>query len=297
MDAPDHTFRQFADDVRLRIDAELDRYCQLSPDCPTRLRDAFRHSLFAPGKRLRPMLVLCAASACGSNTDRALPAACAVEMVHTYSLIHDDLPAMDNDSLRRGRLTCHIAFDEATAILAGDGLLTLAFEVLAEHVRPGDVAARCCAVLAKAAGFTGMVGGQADDLMPEHGQPEIGALERIHRRKTGALLTASLCLGALTAAATDEQIERLTAYGNKLGLAFQIVDDLLDLRGDSSTLGKTAGKDAHQGKLTFPVLLGEAESHRRARALIDQAIVELHSFGDKADNLVSLAKFVLERDR
>jgi geranylgeranyl diphosphate synthase type II len=297
MDARVNSFLQNAAEMRGLIDAELDRYCQSIPGCPGRLESAFRHSLFAPGKRLRPMLVLNAAMACGSDISRAMPAACAVEMVHTYSLIHDDLPAMDDDDLRRGRPTCHVQFDEATAILAGDGLLTLAFEVLARHVQPEGTAVRCCAELAQAAGFSGMVGGQADDLAAENHGGSIEKLENIHRRKTGALLVASLRLGALTAGATNEQIERLSAYGSKLGLAFQIVDDLLDLQGDSTALGKTIGKDSHQGKLTFPALLGEVASRRQARVLIEEAVRELHPFGQLADNLVSLAMFVLERDR
>jgi geranylgeranyl diphosphate synthase type II len=292
-----NSFLQQSSDLRELIDAELERYCHSLANCPERLKLGFRHSLFAPGKRLRPLLALHAGVACGCSIRQAMPAACAVEMVHTYSLIHDDLPAMDDDDLRRGRPTCHVAFDEATAILAGDGLLTLAFEVLARYVRPDRIAVRCCVELASAAGFAGMVGGQADDLAAENRCGTLELLENIHLRKTGALLVASLRLGALTADASDEQIDRLSTYGRKLGLAFQIIDDLLDLRGDPATLGKSIGKDSNQGKLTFPTLLGEEESRRRAENLIDDALEALWPFGRQADNLVSLAKFVLVRDR
>ena len=184
-----------------QIDAALDRYTDFSADCPGRLREAIRYSLLAPGKRLRPMLVLFAAEACGSNSGAAIPAACAVEMVHTYSLIHDDLPAMDDDDLRRGRPTCHKAFGEAVAILAGDALLALAFEVLASHVHPPLAAARCCAVLAEAAGATALVGGQADDLALEFTAGDMATLENIHRRKTGAMFVASLRLAGYVAGA------------------------------------------------------------------------------------------------
>jgi geranylgeranyl diphosphate synthase type II len=217
-------------------------------------------------------------------------------MVHTYSLIHDDLPAMDDDDLRRGRPSCHAAFDEATAILAGDALLARAFEVMANDL-PAPIAARCCAELARAAGATQMVGGQADDLMAEATGGDIQLLEAIHRRKTGAMLIAALRLGALTSEATDEQLERLTAYGTRLGLAFQIVDDLLDLTGHVDTMGKQAGQDRRHGKLTFPALLGPDESRRRAATLIDQAIEQLEPFASRAKHLVALARFVLERNR
>jgi geranylgeranyl diphosphate synthase type II len=289
-------FEQFAAAVRPAFEQRLAGYCEFGGGCPARLQAAIRHSLLAPGKRLRPLLVLAAAEACGSAYDVALPAACAVEMVHTYSLIHDDLPAMDDDDLRRGRPSCHAAFDEATAILAGDALLARAFEVLATDL-PAPLAARCCAELARAAGATQMVGGQADDLAAEQAAGSLDQLEGIHRRKTGAMLKVSLRLGALTAHADHEQIDQLTAYGAGLGLAFQIVDDLLDLTGDVADIGKKTGQDTHHGKLTFPSLLGVEESRRRATALIDQAVAQIAPWGPRAGTLIGLARFVLERDR
>jgi geranylgeranyl diphosphate synthase, type II len=296
MKPPTGLFQQFADAVRPEIEGRLESYAEFGPGCPARLQAAIHHSLLAPGKRLRPLLVLSAAETCGSTREAAMPAACAVELVHTYSLIHDDLPAMDDDDLRRGRPSCHAAFDEATAILAGDALLTRAFEILATDL-PADVAAPCCAELAHAAGAEQMVGGQADDLAAEHTGGDLRQLEEIHRRKTGALLTVSLRLGGLTAHASREQLDRLTAYGRHLGLAFQIIDDLLDLTGNVDQIGKKTGQDSHRGKLTFPALLGVEASRQRAIALIDEAIAQLEPFAARAGHLEALARYVLERNR
>ena len=207
------SLENYSQQARARVDAALCEYTNFDSGCPAALREAIRYSLLAPGKRLRPMLVLLAAEGCGSSAAAALPAACAVEMVHAYSLVHDDLPAMDDDDMRRGRPTCHKAFGEATAILAGDALLTLAFQVLAEDVRPADVAAHACAVLAKAAGATQLVGGQADDLAGAFEGAGAAALEAIHHRKTGAMFLASLELGALVAGARTDQHRALVSYG------------------------------------------------------------------------------------
>jgi geranylgeranyl diphosphate synthase type II len=283
--------------VREHVDGALAEYTQLGEGCPPRLTEAIRYSLLAPGKRLRPMLVLIAAEACGGTSDAAMPAACAVEMVHAYSLVHDDLPAMDDDDLRRGRPTCHKAFGEATAILAGDALLTLAFEVLARDVRPAATAARCCAVLACAAGARALVGGQADDLAAEFSAGSLEALEAIHRRKTGALFLASLELGGLTAGASDEQLAALADYGWRLGLVFQITDDLLDVRGDVADLGKRVGKDSTRGKLTYPGVLGVDASLERAATLVEEACAGLEPLKPHADALAALAYSVLERNR
>jgi geranylgeranyl diphosphate synthase type II len=242
------------------------------------------------------LLVLMSAECCGSSAEAAMPAACAVEMVHTYSLVHDDLPAMDDDDLRRGRPTCHKAFGEALAILAGDALLARAFEVMARDIQPAATAARCCAALGAAAGAEALVGGQADDLAEEKPQT-IEALEAIHRRKTGAMFRVCLELGGLVAGANQAQRAALDAYGRRLGLAFQITDDLLDVGGDEQAVGKRLGKDADRGKLTFPGLLGTDESRRRAAVLIDEACTRLETFGPGADNLKSLARYVTERDR
>jgi geranylgeranyl diphosphate synthase type II len=281
--------------LKQQVDAALDEYAKYSPDCPTHLAEAIRHSLLAPGKRLRPLLVLMSCQACGCDSRQALPAACAVEMVHTYSLIHDDLPAMDDDDMRRGRPSCHAKFGEATAILAGDALLAQAFEVLAA-IQPPEVAARCCAELAQAAGACNLVGGQEDDLKAEFAGMGIEQLHRIHRRKTGALIRASLRLGGVIGRAGEVQLTALATYGEKLGLAFQIVDDLLDLQGNEAALGKRAGKDSQHGKLTFPAVLGSEESRRRAEALIDEAIRALTPLGARAAGLEALARYVLERN-
>ena len=269
-----------------------------APDCPPRLRQAMRYSVLGGGKRLRPILALMAAEACGASADAALPAACALEMVHTYSLIHDDLPCMDDDDLRRGRPTCHKAFDEATAVLAGDALLTLAFEVLARDVRPASAALGCILALAEGAGPSGMVGGQMADLQAEgRSDATLDALEAIHRRKTGALLRASLKMGGLVAGADGSILQALDAYGHAVGLAFQIVDDLLDVQGDEAKLGKRVNKDHGLGKWTYPGLLGLEGSRRRARDLADEAVEALEPLGLRGARLRALALDLLERDR
>ena len=296
------------DRVEAALDAALAPGGAVGGGCPDRLRAAMRHSLLAGGKRLRPALVLLSCRACGGDDARpdAVRAAVAAELVHTYSLVHDDLPAMDDDALRRGRPTCHVAFDEATAILAGDGLLTLAFGLLAE-VRPATAAAACVAELAAAAGAAGMVGGQAADLAAEGrgpARPRAGdrprtgeELEAIHRRKTGALIAAACGIGGTLADAPPDRLDALRSYGANLGLAFQIADDLLDLSADAATLGKTAGKDLAAGKLTYPALYGAAGSRRRADELTDAAAAALAPFGPPADPLRALARYAVERDR
>jgi geranylgeranyl diphosphate synthase type II len=287
---------RYAREVRTRVDQALSEYANLGPGCPQALREAIHYSLLGPGKRLRPMLVLAAAEACQGDREAALPAACAVEMVHAYSLVHDDLPAMDDDDLRRGRPTCHKKFGEATAILAGDALLTLAFEVLARDVRPPQTAARCCAVLAEAAGGAGLVGGQADDLAGQFSNGRLEALEAIHRRKTGAMFRASVQLGALVAGAGPLEQAALAQYADRVGLAFQIADDLLDVRGDAGTMGKRAGKDSQRGKLTFPALLGIDESARRAEHLVAEACAAVEPLAPHAEPLVALAHYIVERN-
>jgi geranylgeranyl diphosphate synthase type II len=303
-------FSQHAAEMRPKIDAALAELTAFSssPDrfgwrCPPRLREAMCYMLLAPGKRLRPMVVLLSARACGKPVEAALHAACAVEMVHTYSLIHDDLPCMDDDDLRRGQPTCHRKFDEATAVLAGDALLALAFEVLAAGPRSGqplprDAAAACCAALAKAAGATALVGGQADDLAAEETQD--GSLEQllaIHARKTAAMFVASARLGGICAAATPTQLDALAQYGHNLGLAFQIMDDLLDVRGQEASVGKRLGKDSRRGKLTYPGLIGVDESLRKAEEHVERARGALSLFGSDAEGLDALALYVVERDR
>ncbi|HEY4308669.1 MAG TPA: farnesyl diphosphate synthase [Pirellulales bacterium] len=296
METSTASFSEFSASALASIGDALDSYTKLPPDCPPRLCEAIRYSLLAPGKRLRPLLVLITAEACGGNIEAAMPAACAVEMVHAYSLIHDDLPCMDDDDLRRGRPTCHKVFGEALAVLAGDALLTMAFEVLSRDVRPARVAADCCLELARAAGPAALVGGQADDLDGTAAAADIGRLEAIHRRKTGAMFQVSIRLGAMIARASRRQRSALEKYGQRLGLAFQIVDDLLDVGGDEKALGKRAGKDADRGKLTFPGLLGVDESRRRAGQLIAEARAAIASLGPQAEGLEALARAVLERN-
>jgi geranylgeranyl diphosphate synthase, type II len=274
--------------------------------CPPRLAEAMRYALLAPGKRVRPMLALMAAEACGGTIEAAMPAACAVEMVHAYSLVHDDLPAMDDDDLRRGRPTCHKVFGEAVAILAGDALLAHAFTLLATRIRPPTTAAACCAALAEAAGPCQLVGGQADDMAgPQTGangnasptaEAEVAALESIHHRKTGAMIRVSLKLGALTAKADAQQLAALDEYGRRLGLAFQVVDDLLDACGEEMAVGKRVGKDHAQGKRTYPVLLGVPRSRAYAEELISEACAALAVLGPRADGLDALARYVLHRN-
>lgn len=290
-------FSVHAERLAPAIDTALAAHVVAAPGCPERLAEAIAYSLLAPGKRLRPMLVLLAAEACGGSLDEAMPAACAVEMVHAYSLVHDDLPAMDDDDLRRGRPTCHRRFDEATAILVGDALQAMAFEVLSKEVQPLEVAARCCQVLAAAVGPRGLVGGQADDLAGSAIGADLDRLESMHRRKTGALICASLRLGALTAGADALAESALDCYGDRIGLAFQITDDLLDVDGSAELAGKQLGKDAAAGKLTFPSLLGIARSRSEARRRVEEAIDALGPLGPAAEPLAALARYVLERNR
>lgn len=282
---------------REAINQRLSGYMAERLDCPPRLRESMAYSLLAGGKRLRPLLAMVACEACGGDPFAALPAGCALEMVHTYSLIHDDLPAMDDDDFRRGRPTNHKVFGESLAILAGDALLTLAFEVIARDVQPGNVAAACCADLASAAGECGMVAGQVVDLEAElTGVKDVAHLEGIHRRKTGRLLMSGLTMGGRIAGADAPTLRRLEEYGQGVGLAFQIADDLLDVSGDPEKMGKGVQKDAGLGKLTYPGLLGVDESRRRLWSLLDEAKQQAASFGTQGAKLAALADFVGKRD-
>ena len=270
----------------------------LPPDAyPASIHRAMRHSVLAGGKRLRPILCIEAGKLFGGDEPTILRRACALEMIHTYSLIHDDLPALDNDDLRRGIPTCHRAFGEATAILAGDALLTLAFETLASPGPPGpEVNLHVIHELAEAIGTRGgMVGGQIVDL--ETGEQDVDAvrLEYIHSSKTGALIRMAVRIGGLYAGAPEQDVERLTSYGRRVGLAFQIADDLLDVLSSSETLGKTAGKDREQHKATYPALYGVEESRRRAFQLVEEACEALHPYGGRAERLQQLARFLVER--
>jgi geranylgeranyl diphosphate synthase type II len=264
-----------------------------------RVVQAMHYSLFAGGKRLRPILCLAAADAVGGDPSEVLPVACALEMIHTYSLIHDDLPAMDDDDLRRGQPTCHKKFDEATAILAGDGLLTLAFQTLGEAGSRFEdreaVMLDIIQLIAGAAGYPGMVGGQMLDLMAEGRQVTLKELETIHRLKTGALLTVSVRAGGMAAGGARGEVTALTAFGEKFGLAFQVTDDLLDVEGEAAEMGKAPGMDAQRRKATYPGLLGLKEAKAWARRLVELAIADLESFGDRAEPLREIAAYLLVR--
>ena len=260
---------------------------------PERLGEAMRYSLLSGGKRLRGCLLLAACALENGDQDAALPFAAALEMIHAYSLIHDDLPAMDNDTLRRGKPTNHVVFGEAMAILAGDGLLTYAFEIMASSPHPR--AFRALGEIAKAAGVGGMLAGQTLDVTMEGSEPEIGLVRRIHAGKTAALLTAPVTAGLILAGAGEEKIEAGRKYGFHLGMAFQIVDDLLDLEGDPALMGKTLGKDAQTGKLTWPACVGVPQARLDAEGHVQSACDALRLFGARADFLRALALSTLHR--
>jgi geranylgeranyl diphosphate synthase type II len=280
-----------------RIDQALDGFLP-TVNRSGRLAEAMRYSVMAGGKRLRPNLCLAAAEAVGGKADVALTAACALEMIHTYSLIHDDLPAMDNDRLRRGRPTCHIAFDEATAILAGDALLTLAFEILAADAAcPFQRRAEAIRILSGAAGAGGMVGGQMLDMLSEGRALDQTELEQLQRLKTGALIETSLVCGALLAAGRPNQMESLQEYGRLIGLAFQVADDILNVEGDPAVMGKAAGTDLQRSKSCFPGILGLEKSKEFAQNLVDRAVGALAAFDSGADPLRAIARYVVERKK
>jgi len=312
----DAMLKQVLEQGREAADAALERLLPPATQHPTSIHQAMRHSVFAGGKRLRPILCMEAgrmigtASVASSQTSsRTAPPAgllpagieqvgAALEMLHTYSLIHDDLPALDNDDLRRGRPTCHKAFGEAIAILAGDALQTQAYEVLAQISCPAEARVAIIREIAHATGSVdGMIGGQVVDLEAEHKKPDLTTLEYIHRSKTAALITASVVSGGIYAGATSADIDRLRTYGQSIGLAFQIVDDVLDLTQTSEQLGKTAGKDKAAEKATYPALFGIEESIRKADALVDQACAQLNEYGAAASTLKDLAHYLVERKK
>jgi farnesyl diphosphate synthase len=278
-------------------DSALDQLLVVPPDLEARVYEAMRYSALAPGKRLRPFLVLAGARLFGIARPCALQVAAAIEMVHAYSLVHDDLPAMDDSDLRRGRPTCHKEFDEATAVLAGDGLLTAAFEALAHPDTHNDPAVRCelVAALAVAAGAAGMVGGQMIDLIAERRTLDIGAITRLQRMKTGALIAFACEAGAILAKAPGEPRIALRGYAHDLGLAFQIADDLLDVEGSAAQTGKPVGADAAAGKATFVSILGVGRARAQAELLIRQAVAHLDLFGGRAELLREAARFVISR--
>jgi len=278
------------------VDAALDVFLPPETQRPETLHKAMRYSVFAGGKRLRPILVMAGAEAVGGSAEQVMPTACAMELIHTYSLVHDDLPAMDNDDFRRGVPTNHKVFGEATAILAGDALLTLAFRLVADNLRQTNPSALEVLVdIADAAGHGGMVAGQVADLEAEGRSVGAETVDYIHAHKTGALIRTSLRVGARLCGATAEQVRALSVAGADLGLAFQIVDDILDVVASSEELGKTAGKDQIQQKATYPAIHGIEASRARARDLIDEADAALAALGPRAEPIRALGRFILER--
>jgi len=284
---------------RILTDEALERLLPPATQYPTSIHQAMRHSVFAGGKRLRPILCMEAARVIASSLPVGVEElGSALEMLHTYSLIHDDLPALDNDDLRRGRPTCHRVYGEAVAILAGDGLQTYAYEVLANLLCPADARAAIIAEIAHATGTVdGMIGGQVMDLEAEHKHADAVTLEYIHRSKTGALLTASVVAGGIYAGGGEAQIQSLRDFGMNIGLAFQIVDDVLDVTQTSEQLGKTAGKDTATEKSTYPSLFGIEASLKKADKLIHKANTALDHFGDRSSNLREIAAFLVERKK
>jgi geranylgeranyl diphosphate synthase, type II len=283
---------------RAMVDAALDRVLPPESAEPHSIHRAMRYSVLAPGKRLRPVLVIAGAEAVGGRAEDVLDTACALELIHAYSLIHDDLPAMDDDDYRRGRLTNHKVFGEAIAILAGDALLTLAFRLIARNaarVATPAIVGAVVAEVADAAGTDGMVGGQVVDIESEGKTVAPETLDYIHLHKTAALIRAALRVGALLAGARSEQVEAISQAGQVLGLAFQIVDDILDVEGSLAELGKSAGSDERKQKATYPALYGLATSKERARALVEETKHLLIPLGPAADPICALADFVLER--
>jgi farnesyl diphosphate synthase len=295
------TLDNFLTNCRARAEAHLERLLPSATSAPARLHEAMRYAVLGGGKRVRPTLAYASARAIGAPLELVDTAACAVELIHAYSLVHDDLPAMDDDDLRRGRPTCHKAFDDATAILAGDALQTLAFQILADDPHfPGDSAARVrmIANLARAAGCRGMVGGQILDLEAEGRQLDLTMLENIHIHKTGALIRASVNMAPLAVSDMDPaQTNALDHYAKCVGLAFQIQDDLLDVEGDTETIGKQSGADESHNKATYPSLMGIGPAHEAAENLVSEALKSLDGFNDGADPLRGIARYIVHRDR
>jgi geranylgeranyl diphosphate synthase type II len=280
------------------VEAVLERIFPVPSGLQKRVVEAARYSLFAGGKRLRPILCLAAAEVVGGDIDSALPAACALEMIHTYSLVHDDLPAMDNDDFRRGVPTNHKVFGEAIAVLAGDTLLTEAFEYFALCAGDRVSAEKVLEVMriaVKAAGYRGMIGGQVIDLECENRKVDLATVEYMHIHKTGALLSASLEIGAILGGGDEVRIKALKTYGHHIGLAFQITDDLLDVEGDAEVMGKTPGSDAAKNKMTYPALLGIAQSRDASREHVDRSLEALAGFDEKAEPLRAIARYLLVR--
>ena len=294
--------KRYLEEKKEIVDSALERYFPKEMESPSILHKAVRHSLFAGGKRIRPILSIAAFEAVEGKGGEILPFACALEMIHTYSLIHDDLPAIDNDDYRRGKPTCHKAFGEAVAILAGDGLLTEAFKLMTDQTTQeglrcnGRLVLNMINEVAYAAGISGMVGGQVVDIKSEGKEVDLHTLEYIHTHKTGALILVSIRLGAALGGAKEQTLKDFTRYGESVGLAFQIADDILNVEGKSTLLGKKTGGDFSKGKATYPSLLGLDESKRRAKELVELAVNAISRFGSEADPLREIARFIISRE-
>ena len=281
------------------VDKFLDDYLPKADVHPNALHEAMRYSLFAGGKRVRPILCIASCEAVGGDIDTVMPVASAIELIHTYSLIHDDLPAMDNDDYRRGRPTNHKMYGEAIAILAGDALLTLAFDLLSDKGLnkrlDSDSLLSIIKRLSSASGSAGMVGGQAADIQASGKEVNLPEVEYIHIHKTGALIRASVCIGAISGYASKDALSALTRYGEAIGLAFQIADDVLDIEGSKDEIGKDVGSDIAKEKVTYPSVIGISESKKLAKGLIDKSIEAISTLGDKAEPLREIARYIVER--
>lgn len=294
------TLEVYLSQQQQRVEMALDRYLPSLDSYPPRLMDAMRYSVFAGGKRLRPILMLAATEAVGGETEAILPAACAIECVHTYSMIHDDLPAMDDDDLRRGKPTNHIVYGEAMAILAGDALLTHAFELLSRAPLvdrfSAPVLLQVHQCLARASGGFGMIGGQVIDLVSAGQEVDLATVEYIHRHKTAALIEASVVMGGLLGGGSDEEVQALRTYGHQIGWAFQIADDILDVEGDAAILGKAVGRDAELAKATYPAVLGVDVSRQHARELMEEGIDALDVLRHDTGWLRQIASYIVSRN-
>lgn len=295
---PDFDLKQYLEDRRLMVEEALEVALPQQDGPETRVVEAMRYSLFAGGKRLRPILCLAASEAVGGDLKAAMPAGCALEMIHTYSLIHDDLPAMDDDDLRRGKPTNHKVFGEAIAILAGDGLLTEAFVLLSDYnsLVP-ERAVQVIGGIAEAASYRGMVGGQVVDILSQNKRADLETVQQMHSRKTAALIAAATESGALAGKGSEAQVAALARYGRAIGLAFQIADDILDIEGDTELLGKTTGADEARGKVTYPAAVGLERSRQAANEMVNAALAALEGFDDRANPLRSLANYIITRKK
>lgn len=283
-------------DKKELIDNELDEYLKIKQNIPDVIYKGMRYSVFAGGKRLRPILAMAGCEICGGQWNDVLPVACALEMIHTYSLIHDDLPAMDNDDYRRGKLTSHKVFGEAIAILAGDALLNMAFEIMLDAIGRDEKYLKAVQLVARSAGIEGMIGGQVIDLEYENQKVDLKVLKEMHNRKTGALINASILSGALIARCREKEYQNLNEFGNRLGLAFQIRDDILDVIGDEKLLGKKTGSDAVNKKSTYVTLLGLDKSRELVETLAEEAKTFLKIFGKRSAFLIELTNYLVNRE-